>query len=99
MKFQKGRSKTGGRKKGISNKVTLDLREKISMLLSSQFDQIVADFFQMEPKDRINAWIRLLEYSLQKLQRSESHVNLSNMSDSEIDELFERAISKMNNNE
>lgn len=72
MKFKKGESgNPEGRPKGSSNKATAELRERISQLLDSQFEQIVEDLAELEPKDRIKAYTDLIEYALPKLSRAD----------------------------
>lgn len=61
--------KFGGRKKGTPNKDTKQLRDKIDMLLNEQWPQIKEDLKDLKPKDRIDTYIKLLEYSLPKLNR------------------------------
>lgn len=95
MPFKTGKEKTGGRRKGTPNAVSLTLREQVQNLLESQCEQILADLETLEAKDRVNAWIKLLDFALPKLQRTETTVDLSKFSDAEIDALFERVISKM----
>ena len=63
--------KFGGRKKGTPNKDTKALRERIEALLDDQWDQLLEDVKVLKPKDRINMVIRLLEYALPKLHRTE----------------------------
>jgi hypothetical protein len=95
MPFEKGKSgNPRGRKKGTQNAVNKDLRERVKDLLESQFDQVVLDLAGLEPKERVNAWLKLSEFVLPKLQRSETVIDFSKMSDAEIDTLFERAIAK-----
>lgn len=65
------RKKTGGRKAGTPNKVTTDLRIRIADLIDVHFDKLIEDIEQLEPKERIDAMIKLFEYSLPKLQRVE----------------------------
>ncbi|HPG54623.1 MAG TPA: hypothetical protein PL134_09590 [Smithellaceae bacterium] len=77
MKFEKGKPKTGGREKGIANKVTKDLRESIKALLEEQFEQVAADLKGLEPKSRVEAWLKLAEFVLPKLQRTEIDAALS----------------------
>lgn len=95
MPFKTGKEKTGGRAKGTPNALSLTLREQVQNLLENQCERIVADIEALEAKDRINAWIKLLDFALPKLQRIETNVDLSKLSDAEIDALFERVISKM----
>ncbi len=65
------RVKTGGRKAGTPNKVTTDLRIRIADLIDVHFEKLIDDIAQLEPKERIDAMIKLFEYSLPKLQRVE----------------------------
>ncbi len=77
MKFEKGKPKTGGREKGATNKVTKDLRESIKALLEEQFDQVAADLRSLDPKSRAEIWLKLAEFVLPKLQRSQVDATLS----------------------
>ena len=63
--------KFGGRKKGTPNKDTKALRERIEALLDDQWHQLLQDIKQLKPKERVDMVIRLLEYALPKLHRSE----------------------------
>lgn len=92
MPFEKGRPKTGGRVKGTPNLTSLTLRENIADLLVKQLPKVVADLDKLEPKDRVNAWIKLLDFALPRLQRSETVLDLTKLSAADIDALFERAI-------
>jgi hypothetical protein len=58
----------GGRQKGTPNKVTTNLREKISAFLDRKWDVIESDFETLAPKDRIALFEKLLQYSIPKLQ-------------------------------
>lgn len=63
--------KFGGRKKGTPNKDVKQLRQKVDSLLSDQWGQILQDFQELTPKERIDTYTKLLEYSLPKLNRTE----------------------------
>lgn len=72
MPFTKGKSgNPNGRKAGTPNAVTGALRERVQALLDAQFERLVSDLETLEPKDRINTWLKLAEYVLPKLNRSE----------------------------
>ncbi len=61
----------GGRPKGASNKVTTSLRANVQKLLEDNFDQVTSDLKKLSPKERADVWLRLLEYALPKLTRTE----------------------------
>ncbi|MGO3812983.1 hypothetical protein [Mesonia sp.] len=63
--------KFGGRTKGTPNKDTKQLREKIDDLLTDQWAQILEDLKELSPKERIDTFTKLLEYSVPKLNRTE----------------------------
>ena len=63
--------KFGGRRKGIPNKDTGELREKINLLLDSRWETMLRDIDRLTPKDRVDVVVRLLEYALPKLNRTE----------------------------
>ncbi len=61
-----------GRPKGASNRVTQSLRQQVERLLADNYEQVVNDLKKLSPKDRTDVWLRLLEYSLPKLSRTEA---------------------------
>lgn len=69
MPFQKGISGNyKGRKKGIPNKVTKDIREALHSFIEGNLSSIQATFDQLEPKDKIRYLIDLLPFILPKYQ-------------------------------
>ena len=75
-----------------TNAINKDLRERVKALLESQFEQVAFDLAGLEPKEGVNVWLKLSEFVLPKLQRSETVIDFSKLSDAEIDTLFEGAI-------
>lgn len=59
--------KTGGRAQGTPNKVTKELRERISDFLNDNFEQFVSDFATLEADKKIAVFERLLQYSVPKM--------------------------------
>lgn len=74
MGFEKGHNKIGGREKGTQNKVSATFREKVLMLLENQYPQIEKDLKALSPQDRVEIWIKLIEFAIPKLQRSEATI-------------------------
>lgn len=63
--------KFGGRKKGTPNRETKALRERINILLDSRWEQFLTDLDKLSEKERVDTVIRMLEYALPKLNRTE----------------------------
>jgi hypothetical protein len=57
-----------GRPRGVPNKVTTDLRQCITNFLEDNWEQIQRDWQDLEPKDRIVLFEKLLKYVLPTLQ-------------------------------
>lgn len=74
MPFVKGREKSGGRQPGTPNRATATLRELLDDFLSANFEVAVAEFAQLEGKDKVSTYVRLLEFSLPKMTRAQVDV-------------------------
>lgn len=86
-----------GRPKGKPNKVSTDLKAVIKKIVENQFETIEKDLKAMDSKDRINTVLKLTEYILPK--QRETRIDLSNLSDDEVDDLIQKVISKQNSDE
>ena len=74
-RFKKGKSgNPNGRPKGAANKEVKELRERVKLLLDTNFDRIVEDIAQLEPKERVSAYLKLLEFALPKLKAIEAKI-------------------------
>jgi len=58
--------KTGGRKKGVPNKVSGTVREMISKSLNDEIESLPMLLSQLEPKERIETIIKLLPFIITK---------------------------------
>lgn len=58
-------------RKNSPNKEVKALRVRIETLLDEQWELIINDFSGLTPKERIDSMIKLLEYALPKLNRTE----------------------------
>lgn len=70
-------NKGGGRVKGSQNKATGALREFINDFVNDNKDKVQADFDSLEPKERIDAIIKLMEFAVPKLQRTQLEADVS----------------------
>ena len=71
MAFTEGRKKTGGRKKGVGNKSTEQLREMVGKLMEDNMERIQSDIDSLEPKDRVKAMIDLMRFVLPTLKATD----------------------------
>ena len=65
-----------GRKPGVPNKVTVNIRENLQALIEGNLDGLQADLASLTPKDRLEAISRILPYIIPK--KSESEVVVTN---------------------
>ena len=69
------RKKTGGREKGTPNKATSSVRTALTNLVLSYFDmakgKVEDDLSELEPKERLNAMIKLATFVIPKMQAIE----------------------------
>jgi len=77
-----------GRPVGKSNKSTNQLRDWITAFLEDSKEQIKADWLQLEPKDRIVLFEKLLKYSLPTLQATTLSTDFERMSDEDLDKII-----------
>jgi len=84
--FQKGE---GGRPKGTPNKITTELRQWITSFLEDNREQIQADWMELEPKDRIVLFEKLLKYALPTLQAMQLETEFDRLPDDQLDAIIE----------
>lgn len=93
MPFDKGHKKIGGRQKGSLNRTHKDLKSRIAQIVEKGFEDIETDLAALETKDRVNAYLKLLEYILPK--QRETKIDVSQLSDDEVEELLNKALEKL----
>lgn len=59
----------GGRPKGVANKITREIRERIEWVLELLDDSLEESIEKLKPKERVELWLNLQEYVRPKLQR------------------------------
>jgi len=91
--FKKGE---GGRPKGIPNKATTDLREWINNFIDDNREQIQQDWKELNPRDRIILFEKLLRYALPTLQATSLNVDFEKLPESALDKIIESLLNKSN---
>ncbi|MFC4219391.1 hypothetical protein [Flagellimonas marina] len=69
--MQGGKRKGAGRPKGIPNRKTEALRERVDKLIDENWESLQGDLKRLDSKGRVDAILKLLEYALPKLNRTE----------------------------
>ena len=69
MPFEKGHQKKGGRKQGIPNKSTKQIRELLNIVLQEEIGRVPEHFNAItDPKQRLDALAKLLPFIAPKMQ-------------------------------
>ena len=69
MPFEKGHKKLGGRKQGIPNKSTTQIRELLNSALKEEIERVPEHFNAItDPKQRLDALAKLLPFIAPKMQ-------------------------------
>lgn len=87
-----GKGRMGGRKAGTPNKVTGTVKEWIAAVIDGNRKQFESDMKKLEPKDRVNALMKLLEYVVPKQASVRQRIDFSSMSENELDVIVDRLI-------
>ena len=76
MSRLKGTPKTGGRKAGTPNKISVGLKDFISKLLFKNRKQIEKDLQELQPKERLFILEKLMQYVIPKQREFEISAEL-----------------------
>lgn len=102
MPFKPGQSgNPAGRQKGAKDKRAPALREAIKEKCAEYFlnGAFEKDITELKPRERVRELRQLLDYVLPRLQRTESVLDVSKLSDEDIDKLLSRALEMPENGE
>lgn len=89
MPFKKGQSgNRTGRPVGTTNRSTNNLRDWITEFLEENKERLKQDWLQLEPKDRILLFEKLLKYSLPTLQATTISTEFESMTDTDLDRII-----------
>ena len=88
--------KSGGRKIGTPNKTTRQVREKISLFIDVNFDRFLKDYEQLETKDRVLLYEKMLKYIVPQKLENELILDSDNLTDANIEMITDLLIKKIN---
>ncbi len=93
MAFKKGLSgNPAGRRPGSGNKVTTLTKDQITEFLTAQWPTFRHDFNSMEPKARIQHFIKLLSFVIPQPKQTDLNIDIARLSDEQLDELVTRIL-------
>ena len=73
MAFKEGHDKVGGRSKGTPNRLTKEFRILLKEILYREVEMIPEYLKTLEPKDKLEVIIKLLNYAVPKVQAINSN--------------------------
>lgn len=91
-----GRGRIGGRSKGTPNKVTSTVKDWISQLIDDNRSQIEKDIKRLSPKDRLQMFEKLMQYVIPKQQSVKADIDLSKLSESQLDLIVDELTKNIN---
>lgn len=98
MPFDKNTAKQAGRKssrKGIPNGSTEEMKGFLTALVTGQQSKIQTELGKLKGKDYLNAVIRIMEFVVPKQRQVEQIIDVSRLSDEEVDRLLDQALNRM----
>lgn len=88
MPFKKGESgNPAGKPQGTRNKTTRQMRDLISGFLADNFEDVVEAFEELKPREKVKAYVDLLQYAIPKMQSTQLKSDFEAMTDEELEEL------------
>lgn len=85
-------SKAGKKSKRGENKITSDVKAMIIKLVEDNFEDIMEDMGYLESKDKVKAWLDLVNYILPKQRSVESQSNVYSITAEEVEKLVNKII-------
>lgn len=76
MKFEKGKQKTGGRSKGVGNKSTKELQDRLKYIIDENLEILMQDFRNLDSLDRVKTLSMYLKYVMPSMKESNLEVSV-----------------------
>ena len=94
---KKGTPRTGGRKKGVPNKITADVRAALSLVIQGNMTKFARKLGQIkDPKQFCELFLKAAEFNIPKLAKVEQTVRAvvttEQMSDAELEAIAGEAL-------
>jgi len=79
-----------GRPKGSPNKTHNELRERIGLFLTDNWERIETDFQDLDPEKRIALFEKLLQYALPRMQAMQLQTDYEKLTDAQLDDIIDK---------
>ena len=98
---EKGRftENNSGRPPGAKNRTTAQIKELLNEFVSMNLEDIQEQYNQLEPREKLQFFERVLKYVVPQQQSYTENIDISQLSESELDSLLDRIMKKEGNNE
>lgn len=81
-----------GRPKGKPNKVTKVLKDRIQIFLEKSWSTVEKDFKNLDPKDRIALYERMLKYVIPTQKETSVNLDIDGMSNDQLDLIINKLL-------
>lgn len=98
MAFDKKSASEAGKRssrKGIPNGSTAEMKSFLTALVTGQQSRIETELGKLKGKDFLNAVIKIMEFVVPKQRQVEQIIDVSRLSDEEVDRLLDQALNRM----
>ena len=100
MGLPKGKTNNpNGRPKGSQNRTTKEIKELLNNFISDNLDDLQAEYNNLDAKEKLQFFERVLKYVLPQQRDINQTIDVSNLSEAEMDQLIERALQKDNSHD
>jgi len=94
-KFKKGESgNPDGRPKGTPNRTTAQIKELLNQFVSMNLEDIQEQYDALDAREKLQFFERVLKYVVPQQQSYTENIDVSQLSESEIDSLLDRIMRK-----
>ena len=95
MAFEKGRAKTGGRKKGTPNRTGAETKTRLEAIAAANIEKAEKELSELTGRDFLHFYLKILEYVLPK--QKESIIDFSSLSEDEAETIIQQIIERLKN--
>lgn len=81
-----------GRKRGVRNKLTVELKDRIKLFLSDNYRDFVKTYKKLPAEEKIKIYVALLKYGVPAMSHAQIEFDYRSLSDRQLDYLLGRMI-------